>query len=153
FGGLATPFPDGTKIPYGSVPAINDAGQVAFKAAVQDSTVVDSRLFLATGSTMELCAKPGDPAPGFGDPYGVFGDPALNNRGEIPFLATLIPASGPIGAAWFRGLPGDLHKVITFHEPLAGGEIYEIAFSRNPFRPLDDCGNLALWIRVQYPDL
>ena len=145
----------GTRIfrPPGAIPAtppaLNDAGDVVFRGAVLDGVVSEDRVILSTAGTFQVCLSYLDPAPGGGEFWNI-GRPIINNRGEIAFLALVTPEV-PTVAAFFRGLPGDLHRAISYSDPLDGGEILEFGGCRSPYRTLDDCGNLAGWARIRYP--
>jgi hypothetical protein len=56
-----------------------------------------------------------------------------------------------ITSGWFVGTPGNWRVGLAFFDPVAGGECFGLAFSRNPMSPLDDDGNLMLWTDVRLP--
>jgi hypothetical protein len=80
--------------------------------------------------------------------------PVINGRGEIAFLAYTSEAEGspPSGGAWFVGTQGHLRRVLGDYDPLPNGHVYGFAYSRNPFRPLDDAGNLVVYARYRMAD-
>ena len=71
------------------VPALNDAGVVAFAAAVTGGRTVEG-IFLAAQGRLRAIALTGSVAPGVAS--GTFSGldaPALNNRGDVVFLASI----------------------------------------------------------------
>jgi hypothetical protein len=141
-------FVDGTTIPVGPLPAVNAAGQVAFRAIVGSQ----HRLIVSTAGVHALYLKGGDVPPG-GGKYDGFQAPALNNWGEIAFFADFEPTPGNFSSGLFVGAPGAWRKAIAFYDPLPlglGGQCYGLAFSRNPMTPLDDAGNFAFWATAQF---
>ena len=148
-GGEAFGYPDGTWIPT-SVPAINDSNQVAFSGGTQTG----GGLFLSSDGVHERQVRWDDTAPGGGVFFDFRGDPVLNGRGEIAFLAYTSESATnpPTGGGWFVGFRGNFRGALRFSDPLEQGAVNGLAFSRNPFRPLDDAGNLVLWARYQLAD-
>src|SRR5947199_3936035 len=71
------------------VPALNEGGDVAFAAAVAGGKTVEG-IFAATGRRLRAVAVVGGAAPGIAS--GTFANldaPALNDRGDVAFLATV----------------------------------------------------------------
>jgi hypothetical protein len=143
-------FPDGTVIPDGPVPAINDNDQIAFFA----ETPSTGGHLLSNNGLHQWQVRYDDPAPGGGYYFDFRGAPVLNGRGKIAFLAyTSDSVGGQVThTAWFVGSAGHFRRAIKAPDPLIDGVINGLAFSRNPFRPLDDGGNLTLWARRQLSD-
>jgi hypothetical protein len=138
-------FTDGTTIPVGPLPAINDAGQVAFRAVVGS----EHRLVVIKGGVHVLYARSGDPTPA-GGTYDGFQGPHLNRHGEIAFFADFQPTPGNFSSGLFVGEPGNWRKAVSFFDPLPdGGLCFGLAFSRNPMTPLDDAGNFLFWTNAQ----
>lgn len=148
-GGEAFGYQDGTWIPT-SVPAINDSNQIAFSGRTESG----GGLFLSREGIHERQVRWDDPEPGGRVFFDFRGDPVLNRRGEIAFLAYTaeMGASSPSGSGWFVGARGKFRRALGSFDPLQKGTVQALAFSRNPFRPLDDAGNLALWARYQLAD-
>lgn len=76
------------------LPAINDAGNVAFRALLTGTGVSgtnDSGLWVERNGSLALVAREGAPAAGVevGVNYGVFSPPSLNAAGQLAFVATL----------------------------------------------------------------
>jgi hypothetical protein len=137
-------FADGTSVPAGPVPSINDCGQIAFRAIVSGG-ITDRGIVVRTNGTDAWYLKSGDATP-VGGTYFDFQGAALNGSGAIAVFADFTlgtPTSG-----WFAGRPGAFRKALAFFDPVDGGQCLGLAFSRNPMTPLDDEGNLVLWCDV-----
>jgi hypothetical protein len=103
-------FPGTITLAAGTVPVLNGAGQVAFVAKLAGPGVTamnDSGIWLATSGNVQLVAREGDPVPGTVDgvtfPSFISTQPALNDKGEIAFLA--------LNTTIFVGKPGALQIV------------------------------------------
>jgi len=134
-------FQDGTNIPSGPVPAINDRGQIVFRALA--SGPVSRGIVLAENGSQQWMLRAGDPTPA-GGTYLDFWAPCLNGVGQIAVLADYTPTT----TGWFVGAPGSWRKVISFFDPIDGGQCLGLAASRNPLTPLDDDGNLVFWTNL-----
>lgn len=143
-------FVDGSTIPVGPVPAINDNGQIAF-AAVVSGGPVERGLLLSNGVLHNWVVRNTDATP-VGGNYLDFAGPQLNNAGEIAFYADVRLSSSTFTGGWFAGTTGNIRKVLAYYDPVAGGECFGLAWSRNPMRALDDCGNVILWTNVRFPN-
>ena len=82
-----------------SNPALNDAGQAAFKAALANTlggTSDNEGIFRGDGATPVIqVAREGQFAPGGDGRFGSFGfDPTLNNANQVAFYAGLTATSG-----------------------------------------------------------
>jgi hypothetical protein len=139
---------DGTMIPSGPVPAINESGQIAFRGYVSGGTVAGGEL-LSQNGVHEWMARAGDSAPG-GGTYLDFEAPLLNNAGEIAWFSDI--SGGTSGAAWFAGSPDHFRRAFAFLDPIGDGIVWGMAVSRNPFRALADNGDLVNWGSLQLPD-
>jgi hypothetical protein len=134
-------FQDGTNVPAGPVPAINDCGTIAFRAIVSGGITSRGVIVRAAGvDTWYL--KAGDPTPA-GGTFTDFQGAALNGSGSIAVFADFNP--GTPSSGWFVGRPGAFRKALAFFDPVDGGQCLGLAFSRNPMTPLDDQENLVLW--------
>jgi hypothetical protein len=148
--GEALGFVDGTWIPIGDVPGINDAGQVSFFGIVQGG-VAGRGLFVTTGGVHEACVWAGETTPA-GGTYFDFQAPLLNDLGKVAFFADVKLGPSEYTAGWFVGTAGNWRKALAFYDEIAGGEVCVQAISRNPIRSLDNCGNLLAFCTVRYPD-
>ena len=134
-------FVDGTSIPIGPVPDINDAGQVAFRAIFTNGS---RGLYVQTSGVPVAYVKSGEPTPMGGQYFDIWA-PILNAGGEIAFEADVQLGPGVFTGGWVVGTPGDWRKALEFSDPLDGGQVSILAVSRNPMQPLNDGGDLLLW--------
>jgi hypothetical protein len=117
-GGLLSAF---SKHP---VPALNDAGTVVFDAA---TTAVDAEegVFMAKDGALKTIAVVGGDAPGF--VRGTFVDfdtPALNNREEVVFVATVREGRETFETLYIYS-KGRLRKVLAERDPYLGGGFFD----------------------------
>jgi hypothetical protein len=139
---------DGTTIPSGPAPAINASGQIAFRGIA--SGPVPAGEILSTDGVHEWQVRSGDGAPG-GGTFADFEAPVLNDNGEIAWFSDIAGSSASAG--WFAGSPGHFRRAFAFGDPIGNGIVWGLAISRNPFRALDNAGNLVVWGSLQLPDL
>jgi len=101
-------------------PALNDAGVVAFAAAVAGGRAVEG-IFTWSAGRVRAVATTGTPAPGV--PSGVLAGvdtPAINARGDVVFLATVRRGRESIEAILvYRS--GALRKVVAQGDPAPAG--------------------------------
>jgi hypothetical protein len=141
-------FADGTKIPVGPVPDVDDAGNVVFRAI----TAAGRRGFVrraASGTSIWL-VRDLDPAPG-GGTFFDFQAANVNSAGAIAFFADVRLGPTTFTSGWFEGSNAGARKVIAFGDPVGAGTCNGLAFSRNPMSFLDDDGNVILWTDVLLP--
>lgn len=86
--------PSGAVLRSFGVPAINDAGELAFTAKWTSPSGSGAGVFVGTAPA--LLAKAGDPAVG-AEPatYAAFSDPMIDSDGHVAFLATLKTRTNP----------------------------------------------------------
>jgi hypothetical protein len=71
------------------IPALNDQGAVAFAAAVSGGKTVEG-VFVVRQGRLQTVAVTGTPAPAMASgTFGALDAPALNNRGDVVFLASI----------------------------------------------------------------
>lgn len=102
------------------IPALNDAGTVAFAASVAGGKAVEG-IFVLARSRMRPVAVTGSPAPGI--PGGTFANldqPALNERGDVAFLATVRRGRESVEAIYLHA-GGALRKVALQGDPAPAG--------------------------------
>jgi len=102
------------------VPALNDSGTVAFAAAVASGTAVEG-IFAASRGRLQVVALTGGAAPGI--PSGTLAGldiPAINDRGDVAFLATVRRGRETIEAIYVR-TGGKLIKVVAQGDPAPAG--------------------------------
>lgn len=107
--------------------AINETGQVAFLAtltATAGGSSDNSGLFRGDGTTLKQIVRLGDRAPD-GSRISTLSRPALNDLGQVAFLAGLVPSGGgptPHAILLYDDQRGLLQAVRT-GDPLAGSRI------------------------------
>jgi hypothetical protein len=139
-------FQDGTSIPTGPVPDINDSDQIAFKAIVSGG-ITERGLIVRTGQTDEWYVKVPDPTP-IGGTYFDMQAASINNAGQIAFFSDYRPTPDTFNSGWFAGAPGNWRKVVVFFDPIDGGECLGLAVSRNPMQTIDAAGNVVFWANL-----
>jgi hypothetical protein len=139
-------FQDGTNIPVGPVPDINDSDQIAFRAIVSGG-ITQRGIVVRTGQADEWYVKVPDPTP-IGGTYFDMQAPSINNAGQIAFFADYHPTPETINSGWFAGAPGNWRKVVVFFDPIDGGQCLGLAFSRNPMQTIDAAGNVVFWANL-----
>lgn len=142
-------FVDGTFIPIGAVPGINDLGQVSFFSTLTNGS---RGLFVTTGGVHAKIVGAGDASP-VGGTFFDFFTPLINNAGQIAFYSDISLGAGQFTGGWFVGTTGNFRKALAFYDALDNGQNIGLAVSRNPINALDDCGNLTAWGNIQHPDL
>lgn len=138
---------DGSQVPGGPVPAINDRGQIAFRGEVTGG-IATGGVFISDHGAHQWLVKHGDPVPG-GGTYVDMQAPILNNAGEVAFYSDI--AGGP-GAAWVTGKPGQWRRALAFYDPIDTGQVWSLAFSRNPLAALNDQGDVLLTTAILRAD-
>lgn len=139
-------FQDGTFIPVGPVPDINDSDQIAFRAIVSGG-ITQRGIVVRTGQVDEWYVKVPDPTP-IGGTYFDMQAASINNAGQIAFFADYRPTPETFNSGWFAGAPGNWRKVVVFFDPIDGGECLGLAFSRNPMQTIDAAGNVVFWANL-----
>ncbi len=102
------------------IPSVNLAGNVVFAAAVSKGKIVEG-IFLSSRGRLRALAVAGEPAPGI--PSGTFANldfPALNDRGDVAFLATVRRGRETIEAIHVR-TGGGVRKVVSQEDPAPAG--------------------------------
>jgi len=139
-------FQDGTNIPVGPVPDINDSGQIAFRAIVSGG-ITQRGIVVRTAQVDEWYVKVPDPTP-IGGTYFDMQAPSINSAGQIAFFADYHPTPDTTNSGWFAGAPGNWRKVVVFFDPIDGGQCLGLAFSRNPMQTIDAAGNVVFWANL-----
>jgi len=120
------------------VPALNEAGNVAFAAAVSGGKTVEG-IFATTGRRLRAVAVVGSAAPSIAS--GTFANldaPALNDRGDVAFLATVRRGRESIEAIYLSS-GATLSKVVAQGDPAPAGG----TFAGFGVPALNDSGALA----------
>ncbi len=139
-------FKDGTNIPVGPVPDINDSDQISFRPIVSGG-ITERGIVVRTGQVDEWYVKVPDPTP-IGGTYFDMQAASINNAGQIAFFADYRPTPETFNSGWFAGAPGNWRKVVVFFDPIDGGECLGLAFSRNPMQTIDAAGNVVFWANL-----
>jgi hypothetical protein len=128
------------------IPAINRAGSVAFAAAVSGGKTVEG-IFVASRGRIRPVARAGEPAPGL--PSGTLANldyPAVNDRGDVAFLATVRRGRETIEAIYLL-TGGRLKKVVAQEDPAPAGG----AFAGFGAPALNNSGAVAFGAVVEGP--
>jgi hypothetical protein len=102
------------------VPALSAAGEVAFAAAIAGARAVEG-IFVASPRGVRAIALAGGAAPDI--PSGTFASidaPAINDRGDVTFLATVRRGRESIEAIYVRS-GGKTRKVVAQGDPAPAG--------------------------------
>jgi hypothetical protein len=125
------------------VPVVNELGQVAFHAQLNNGTsLTGAGVFVGAPGSLEAAALRHSAAP-LGGNYGQFYfEPVLNNSGQVAFVAALSGETTNSGglAGVFLGTPGDVEAVAIVDEPAPGGGIFSY-FRGRP--AINDSGQVA----------
>jgi len=106
------------------VPALNDAGKIAFGAAVAGARATEG-IFLATDNGLKAIALSGADAPGV--PNGTFVEfdaPVLNNRDEIAFVGTVRRGRETLQVLYLYS-GGVLRKLVAGGDPAPRGGSFD----------------------------
>ena len=133
-------FPDGSFLAGGPVPAINEAGDIAFRGIVSGVPDTDRGIFLSHDGTHEWLVRGGADAPG-GGTFVDFQAPSLNANGEVAFFADSTATS-----AWYAGDGTDWRRIVAFNDVIEGAPVDGLSFSRNPMNTIADNGDVVVWV-------
>lgn len=147
-GGEMLGLPDGTTLPVGPLPDINVHGDVAFRAVT--SGVAERGIVLVRAGVPQWYVGTTDASP-LGGNYVDIVAAHLSDAGEIAFYSDVEVSPGNYSGGWVAGRPGAWRKVIQFLDPLDGGSIVSLAFSRNPQQSISSDGTVLVWARTHLP--
>jgi len=102
------------------IPSVNAEGNVVFAAAVSKGRTVEG-IFESSRGTLRAVTVAGQPAPGI--PSGTFASldfPALNDRGDVAFLATVRRGRETVEAIHLRS-GGRVRKIVSQEDPAPAG--------------------------------
>jgi hypothetical protein len=149
-GGESFGFVDGTNIPTGPIPDINDVGTICFHGYTFGGT--SGLVVVPTAGAPVWYVRDGDAAPSGGTYQGIWAG-VLNNVGQVAFYTDVNLGGGNYTGGWFVGSPStSWRKAVTFYDAIHGGWCNGLAVSRNPMQPLSDDGDLTFWANSMYPD-
>jgi hypothetical protein len=136
--GAAAPDLAGGTLAQFEPPALNDKGHVAFLAELRRGRELEQAIYIHRGDRLKKLIAAGDPAPG-GGVFSSFGNPAINNRGDVAFAA--IMEQGPNLGGVFLSSDNELRLVLAVGAPAPTGGIFA-RFSER--LALNDAGTIAL---------
>jgi hypothetical protein len=136
-GGAAPDAPQTTLAAF-EQPVLNEAGDVAFLVATRRGRETGEAIYLWRKGKLSKLVASGDPAPG-GGIFSDFGNPALNNRGEVAFGALI--KQGSILGGIFLSSGTQIRSVLAAGAPAPTGGIFA-RFSERVV--LNDAGAIAL---------
>ena len=119
-----------------SSPALNGAGQVAFRADLSGGSSSEG-IFAGTPGSLQAVALQGDATPAGGTFTGGFFSPVLNNSGQVAFNAGLTGGSATSGI--FVGAAGSLQAAALRGAAAPAGGNYNSFFRQ----VLNDSGQIA----------
>jgi len=102
------------------VPALNDGGELAFAAAISGARAVEG-IFVASPRSMRAVALAGGAAPDI--PSGTLASvdaPAINDRGDVAFLATVRRGRESLEAIYLHS-GGKSRKIVAQGDPAPAG--------------------------------
>lgn len=141
-------FVDGTSIPVGPLPDINNAGTIAFRALANGS--VSRGIVLRTSAGVSTWAVTAGSTTPMGGTYIDMQAASLNDAGQIAFFGDVL-IGGTYTSGIFAGTPGALHKALAFYDVVESGTVNGLAFSRNPMQFIDAGGNVVAWCNTLEP--
>jgi hypothetical protein len=112
------PVPGGGTLESTAAVAVNDHGATAYAATISGAAATQG-LFRTDGMQTVAIVRDDSAVPTGGRFTGLFGDPAINERGEVAFFAEMI--DGAADFAIFRGEGGDLTPVFAANQAAVGG--------------------------------
>lgn len=155
--GQTTPSGNGRFLDFGgkSYVAINNAGTVAFLAELtgtRDGSADNAAILLANGAALTEVVRKGQHSPDGNGVFSGFGYPALNNKGQLAFVATLSGASGGItndSGIYFVDTNLAVKQVIRSGQRVNGKTVTGPSFLSGPnyggMSGLNDNGQLAAY--------
>jgi len=120
---------DGDAVPGGGVfsgfgrhpvPTLNDAGELAFVATIAGARAVEG-IFVVSARGVRTVALAGVAAPDISSgTFASLDTPAINNRGEVAFLATVRRGRESVDAIYLQS-GGKVRKVVAQGDPAPAG--------------------------------
>jgi hypothetical protein len=119
--GAAAPGAVGDTLAAFEPPVVNDAGDVVFLASLRHGREQGEAIYFWRRGKLEKLVAAGDRVPG-GGLFASFGNPALNNKGEVAFGAVI--EQGPILGGLFLAVGHDIHPVLAAGAPSPTGGLF-----------------------------
>ncbi|MFQ5883270.1 MAG: esterase/lipase family protein [Candidatus Methylomirabilales bacterium] len=141
-------FASNLSVFFDSVPVLNNAGAVAFRALVNRDGITSSCLFLWKNGSLTSIVQRGDPAPGGGTFLGAI-QPSLNDAGDIAFFASISTPATPAGSkqGFFLASGGRITPILQVGDSIPGVGTFT-GLSESPIS-LNNQGMLALTARIR----
>jgi hypothetical protein len=136
-GAAAPGIPGGTLAGFEQV-ALNDAGDVAFLATLRHGRETGEAIYIRRSGRLHKLVAAGDSAPS-GGIFSSFGNPSLNNKGEVAFPA--IVDQGPVLGGVFVSSGGEVRLMLAAGASAPTGGIFA-RFSER--LAINDSGTIAL---------
>jgi len=153
---LAPGSEGGTFLRFNSTdpPALNEAGDVAFDADIQNSPIITSGIYLTDASgVVSAIVATGDSVPGTaGRRLGSVWSPSMNDHGEITFRASL--SGAPVTRAFFhRDRSGSTTLVGKSGAtvPGTGGKLFGPMAGIGTY-PVNNAGEIAFSLGFAFPE-
>lgn len=141
---LGSPAPDGNgALSDIGRPTLNDAGQMAFSASLQETLIGagdDRGAYILSGPGGELTqiAREFERPPNQDGVFHTFTGVAINNLGHAAFEATLRATSaGSVNALYFYAPQAGLLEILREGDPLLGSTVVDFGFVAGPFDTFD----------------
>ncbi|TWU22760.1 DUF7453 family protein [Bythopirellula polymerisocia] len=152
-------------------PALNNLGQAAFLANLTNTSgglFDNSGIFLGDGTSLTQIARAGQATPGGNGNFFSFGDPAMNDAGQVVFSASSI-GSTINGGIYLHDDSLGLIPLAQVGDPFLGSTISQVGFSSGghfgdeqsglnergqvayTFSLLDGRSGIALWSPIPEP--
>lgn len=137
FDGSGDPAPGGGTFLGVRQSSISSSGKnIAFSAFATSSGGV----YVASGGQINLAVSDGDLIPGSAEPFGTISLNAVNERGQIAFLAQ----SFPFANGMYVGVNGQFTLIARDGDPAPGGGNFSLLFPDPRFGPvMNDNGDVA----------
>jgi hypothetical protein len=136
-GGVAPGVVGGTLADF-EAPILNDAGDVAFLASIRRGRETQEAIYVHRHNELKKVIGSGDLVPG-GGAFTSFGNPVINNNGDVAFAALI--EQGPILAGIFVGAGRDPRLLLAAGAPAPAGGVFTRFSERLDF---NDAGTVAL---------
>ena len=155
FTGQIAPSSNGARLQSLGPPSINNSGDVAFRGGLTESTVYygkfegklsPSGIFLASKGSILRITGSGDPVPKRSETFSDVGDPALNDSGQIAFMARI--GGGYENAGIFLRTGTDLIPIAITGDPAPGTGGTFLTFSQ---ALVNNAGTVAFGARFNGP--
>lgn len=146
--GSVISLPDGSWLPVGAIPGIDEAGRIAFWAAVED---LPGLVLQDVGVPPAWIVRDFEPTPAGGF-FWRLETPLFGSGGEIVFSGGYTFTGNPGPTGWFAVTPTGLRHLLSTGSAVGDSTCVNVERSRNPFRPSGHGGSVVLWAELQRPD-